>query len=171
MRHVFGRGVQKPPARAGRSSAAGAPERRLAAGFGRSVTCAESDETEPQPKLSCERRKPVTDRPSAWGAGGLPANAYRRFPKLPYRRFPNRQAVQRSGASRGSMIGGLENPCGRPGVAQTFLSAVSRAFQPAGQRDHSDVHFLCRVGPTGKSVVRQRLSRSLEFEVSLDFAL
>jgi len=41
------------------------------------------------------------------------------------------------------------------GVAPTFLSAVSRAFLPAGRRDDSDVRFLGDAGPTGKSAERQ----------------
>ena len=61
----------------------------------------------------------------------------------------------------------------RPTIAQTFLSAVSRAFLPAGRRDESDVRFIRGAGPTGKSAVRQtRMSalRRVRFQTrSADF--
>jgi hypothetical protein len=47
-----------------------APERRLAAGFGRTITRAERTGTGPPPKLSNAREKPVTDPAAAKGFGG-----------------------------------------------------------------------------------------------------
>ena len=40
-------------------------------------------------------------------------------------------------------------------VPQTFLSAVARAFLPAGRGNHSGVGCGCGAGPTGKSAERQ----------------
>jgi hypothetical protein len=48
----------------------------------------------------------------------------------------------------------LRTGAGFPRIPQTFLSAVSRAFQPARRRDGSGNHFVCGAWPTGKSAVR-----------------
>jgi hypothetical protein len=53
------------PARAGRSAAADASERRLAVGFGRTATREVRAGTGPPPKLTSVREKPVTDQRSA----------------------------------------------------------------------------------------------------------
>jgi hypothetical protein len=58
------------PARAGRSVAADAPERRLAVGFGRTATREVRAGTGPPPKLTSVREKPVTDPAVAKGFGG-----------------------------------------------------------------------------------------------------
>ena len=54
----------------------------------------------------------------------------------------------RAGARR------LRTGAGCPGVPQTFLSAVARAFQPTRRQNDSRVHFVCGAWPTGKSALR-----------------
>jgi hypothetical protein len=57
------------------------------------------------------------------------AGVYRRFPNLPYRRFPHRQAVQKSDAPGKRTVGGLGNPrYGRLGSLRYKKAAPSLAL-------------------------------------------
>jgi hypothetical protein len=86
-------------------------------------------------------------------AGETPAATNQRQATEPNRLFPD---PHRPFAVAAGILPAVEpwRPARRT-VAQTFQSAVSRAFQPAGCRNVSGDSSAFSAGPTGKSAIRQ----------------